>query len=370
MGRGEGGGVGGPRIATPGVGNLGWAIVPAAIALISRAVSIAIIGIESILAGVSPAAQLTAWDGQWYLRIAADGYHAELIRNGYDFAFFPAWPLVIRVGTLGFIPPAVSAVVLANVLFILGAIVTWRLLATRLDDRTATVAVALLACSPAAYVFSLAYSESLFLLVAAACLLVARPARKGGLAAVASITRLAGLAIPAAMLGVYALDLVRGGRGPVRPLAFVVIGGLVGFLAWAGFIAVLTGDPFGYLIGSAAWFRHGPVPLVIQELQGHPLRVLAWFAFYAAVAIGSIVLFRRDRLLGLYAAIALVLPLALVAGGGYAHSIARYALAAFPAFAGLALVAGRRGSAVLAVAFVSAQVVFAWWTITAGGAAP
>jgi len=73
---------------------------------------------------------------------------------------------LIRLSTAGFLPDGITSVVLANLLFVLAAVLLWRLLADRLDPSAATHAIALLAFSPPAYVFSLAYSESLFLLIA------------------------------------------------------------------------------------------------------------------------------------------------------------------------------------------------------------
>ena len=63
-----------------------------------------------------------AYDGQWYVDIATNGYHVRALDNPnsphphYDFAFHPAWPLLIRIASLGgLLPAGFVAVVLANV---------------------------------------------------------------------------------------------------------------------------------------------------------------------------------------------------------------------------------------------------------------
>ncbi len=82
---------------------------------------------------------------------------------------------------------------LANLLFIAAAVLAWRLLAERFDPDLATGAVALFAFSPSACVFSLAYSEPLFLLLAAAYFLSrTHPLRCGLLAALAMAPASAG----------------------------------------------------------------------------------------------------------------------------------------------------------------------------------
>jgi hypothetical protein len=69
-----------------------------------------------------------AWDAQWFLSIAATGYHADpLVPIGddgyYDFAFFPLWPLLVRVASIGFLPLEWTAVIAANVLWVAAMVI-------------------------------------------------------------------------------------------------------------------------------------------------------------------------------------------------------------------------------------------------------
>ena len=66
------------------------------------------------------------WDSDWYLFIANNGYHAGVVAKtpyglGYhDFAFFPAYPIVIDVFSLGrlldvtIVAPVISTSVVRN----------------------------------------------------------------------------------------------------------------------------------------------------------------------------------------------------------------------------------------------------------------
>lgn len=71
--------------------------------------------------------------------IASTGYHAEplvpLSDDGYvDFAFFPIWPALVRVASLGILPVELVAVVLANVLIVAAMVPIYRWFTTLLDN--------------------------------------------------------------------------------------------------------------------------------------------------------------------------------------------------------------------------------------------
>src|SRR5205814_6257990 len=111
----------------------------------------------------------TAWDGQWYVSIAQRGYHAAPVQPGplgghHDFAFYPAWPLLMKIASLdGRLPMARVGLVLANALFVGAAIVVFLVVAEVFGTEAARWGVGLLAFSPASYVLTMTYSEPLFL---------------------------------------------------------------------------------------------------------------------------------------------------------------------------------------------------------------
>ncbi len=339
-------------------------VIPVGIALMSRAFSTLLVVGLSMLDDPPRDQPLTMWDGQWYLGIASDGYHSTLVRGGHDYAFFPAWPALIRATSLLPFDPGTSAVIAANGLFVLAAVALWRLVAGRFDTATASAATALLAFSPPAFVFSLAYSESLFL--ALACLQFAVAAGslwRGPIAALATLTRITGLAVVASA----AYELWGTPRTAWRGALAAVIGGIGGFVAWWLFIAVLSGDPLGYLGASSRWIHENPVVYLLKFTWNWPVRVIAWCAFVGVVIAGTALLYRRDGGLFVYAAVALVIAMLPLIAGGFVHSLPRYAVLAFPAFAGLADRLGRRGSATLLVIFVIGQVFFVRWAVAVTG---
>ncbi|MDQ6794350.1 MAG: hypothetical protein M3067_05960 [Chloroflexota bacterium] len=346
-----------------------WVFLPVAIAAASRIFSIAIVWLVNASSHPNHLNPFVAWDGRWYLSIAAAGYHAaphvpDAVSARYDFAFFPLWPIVIKLSTLGVLDPAVTSVLLANLLFVAAAVLIWKLLAERFRPVVASEALGLLAFSPAAFVLSMAYSEPLFLVLAAGYFLSrAHPVRHAVLAALATATRIAGTAIVASA----AVDaLLTKGKERQSALLAVVIGATA-FAAWWLYIALLTHDPLGFLHGSPSFNSSTGLVQIVRTVRQLNPRHLAALAFVMVVLAGALLVFRRDRELGSYAVVALALSLL---PGGVIWSMPRYCLVAFPAFAGLAERLGGRGTLLLTVGFAVAQWFFVSWTFVYPGPQP
>lgn len=348
----------------PNLAGLRWAIVPLAIAFASRALSTVFI-VYASATGSSLNTTLTLWDGQWYLGIARSGYHAlpvHPVLGQHDFAFFPLWPSAIRFANLGLLPIDWTAIVAANLLFLAAAIVVWRVVDQRFPASVATGAVTLLAFSPPAYVLSMAYPESLFLLLAGLSFLAASRIRSRALlTALAMLTHITGVAVVASALARVVTTTGRDRRGA----ALAVLAGAAAFAAWVAFIAVLTGNPTGLLEGSASWAHLSGIPAYLDAVWFPTARKDVWLLFFAIVIAGVLLARRRNVELTAYA-------LAVVAicflPGAVISSVPRYVLMAFPAFAGLADRLGRRGTLALTVLFIAGQWLFVSWSFATTGA--
>jgi hypothetical protein len=299
------------------------------------------------------------WDGEWYTWIASRGYHAAPVIHtefgpGYhDFAFFPAFPQLIRLVSLdGKLPIDWVAPILANLLFLLAVIPIWVVL-ERLGGRSyARFGLVLFAFSPAAYVYSLAYSEPLFLLFAGMALANTGAGRSAIFALLAQLTRVSGAALAFAGLA----DL-RHRETRLRGV-LVILACVAAFGAWWYFIAKLTGDPFGYMLGTPSWFtnqRAEPIPTGLGSiLTGHNIWVSAiTIPFIGLLLIGTWRLLREGHWrLGLFC-------LACIGSTWLdtVDSMPRLAAIAFPAFGALGAVlgTGRKRWVVLAF-FLAAQI--------------
>jgi hypothetical protein len=337
---------------------LRWVIVPLGIGLASRAWAIAAIAWANQLRPDPFGNPFVVWDALWYVSIARSGYHANPIADSLrDIAFFPGWPMLLRLATPPGWPIDVIAPALANGLFILACVILWQVLADRLGGRVATPAIAFLAFSPAAYAGSFAYNESLFLVLAgSAFLLRGRTIARAIAVAAAVATRVAGAAL-------VLLELVQSlgarGRERVRHLS-VAAAGLAAFGAWWLYLAWLTHDPVGFLRGSPNWPGETGVDSFVQALSFHEAPQAVALGIWLVLVGASIVVLRRDRELGLYALTVLAMT---VLPGGLVSSSPRYALSAFPAFAGLALVLRGRWAWLGLAALAALELLFTYWVL-------
>jgi hypothetical protein len=303
------------------------------------------------------------WDGQWYVWIAGNGYHADAVVHtafgpGYhDFAFFPAWPMVVRLVSLGgTLPLDAVAPITANVLFLLGGFAIWTILDRVAGRRIGLWGLALFAFSPGAFLFSISYSEPLYLLIAGLFFIAAErrfAARSAILAGLAQLTRVLGVALAFASLP----DLF---RLETRRQAILVIGATVlAFVGWWTWIALLTGDPMGYMLGTPSWWLN-------QRPQAIPVGIGSFFdrdQWTDVIALGLLVstvlgtrwIVRRGELrLGLYA-LACIASCAL----DTQTVMPRLLAIAFPAYAGFAAVLPTwRWRVAALVLFAAAQVAF------------
>jgi mannosyltransferase PIG-V len=338
-----------------------WYVVPVAIAVVSRVYSVFLLLLFQHQAAhdlpllIEDRSPLVAWDAQWYLHIAEHGYHEQPIQPGgpvghHDFAFFPGWPLLIRLVSLGgLLPMEGTAVALSNVLFVFAAVTIYRLFTERFDERVALGAVLLLAFNPAAYVFSMGYSESLFVLLLALFFLYETRLPAPVAAGFAMLTRVSGLAIGASQA---VMLIIRREARPIRILSVIAV--VAVFAGWWVFIWNLTGNMTGWLEGSASWTRSLGLASILRSFRKEWLPTLLWVSFVALMFAGSVMLLRRRPEMALFGMIAITMTVL----GAPASSMPRHSMIAIPAFAALALKLGPRFSTVVAVGFAALQVLF------------
>lgn len=252
----------------------------------------------------------TLWDGQWYQRIALEGYPATLpvdrtgeVRQN-PWAFYPLFPALTRgaMAVSGW-PFPVAATVVATVLGYAAALVVAGLLRERVGTGPALAGVALLGAYPTAPILQVAYTESLalFLLASVLWLLVRR--KWWAASALALLTGLARpIALPLGLVALVAVLLRWRARGvdPLRPReALAMAGSLVAcgvsgllwpVIAWAG-----TSRPDAYPVTMSAWRGGEPVSPFVPTLEvsrflagdrGGPLLLVVLAALLLAAVLG------------------------------------------------------------------------------------
>ncbi|MFE9409936.1 hypothetical protein ACFYN0_14245 [Streptomyces sp. NPDC006704] len=325
--------------------------------------------------GILPRARLaTAWDADWYARIAAHGYGRTLFwPDGAvqsDLAFFPLYPGLIRAvttvlpvtgGTAGLLVSWTAAVAAACGIYLLGERLYGR--------RVGTVLVLLWGLLPHSVVLTMAYTEPVMTAFAAWSLWAAVTRRwvwAGSLALLAGLSRPNAVAVAAAVVAAAGWELWRGGWRARRPWA----GALLAPLGWCGYVlwvGAREGDVFGgYFAVQAGWtsrfdFGAGSLAFVKRLTRvpydlGFPMAALITGVFVVLFAL--YVLDRPSLPLAVYSA---VLVLIAVGGAGYFESKPRFLLPAFPLLLPVALALTRaRPRAAVAVTVALAGLSFGY----------
>src|SRR5690606_34764376 len=141
--------------------------------------------------------------------------------DGDGLGFLPLFPLLMRglARVSGSAQTdaayAVAGIALANICFVIAVALFARLSGRILSGHTAVYPVMLLCLMPYSFFLNAAYSESLFLVIVLTSLVLAMDGKwlgAGAIAALASLTRLAGLALAPALFWGAWKDGVRGWR--------------------------------------------------------------------------------------------------------------------------------------------------------------
>lgn len=254
------------------------------------------------------------WDTEWFLGIIRDGYDTAVrttpgMEGQANWAFYPLFPYLSKyVSAAAGVEPFVAMLIVANAAFTAALPVIWYETAHHYGERAASIAVALFCFLPGSYVFSSAYSESLFLFAVIVSLAFARRERwlfAGCAAALATLTRNLGILLVLPML-VHAWQAHGGWRDRDVVLArrvTLLIGIAIPAAALAGFMAYLnqlTGDPLAFASVQSAWKRElqNPVLTLIGPflLGGKvqpeivPSIVMAWVSVFSL----GILIMRRN----------------------------------------------------------------------------
>ncbi|MBT2383969.1 hypothetical protein J7E86_10295 [Streptomyces sp. ISL-11] len=245
--------------------------------------------------------RLLSWDGNLYADIAANGYpdafsYGEDGRlTGNNLAFFPLYPLLIRVvHTVTRLDHGTAGIVAAHLSLIAALVVVGELLTRLYGRRTALVALVLLAgAQPMALAFLMSYSEALFLALAAGTLLAAHRRAwltAGTLALLTGLTRPAAVAAVAALAVAAGLHLLRERRLIRRPVAAVALAcaGTPLYLWWVG---ERVGEPDAWFrIQEAGWGTHWDNGAAFLDFLAETLRHgEGWVPVSAAVLLLGLV---------------------------------------------------------------------------------
>jgi hypothetical protein len=307
------------------------------------------------------------FDGGWYRYIAENGYFFTDASQQSPVAFFPAYPLAMRVVDAIVGDPILAGMIVTFACGLGAAVLFHAWTRDRFDEATARTALLVLLLYPYAwFLFGAVYGDALFLVAAIGAFVLLerdRPVLAGLAGAVATATRPVGLAV---VVGLVLLALARrGGWRRWRDLrardagVLLSLGGLVG---WCVFLWVRFGDPllFSRIQGAQGWDQgDGPRTwfkvTFFQRLKNLPLWlsdavmgtnthhpnpwtesayslgvILQALCLLGAIALVPLVVRRLGWAYGAYVLTLVLIPLL---GTKDFQGVGRYVLAAFPCFA-------------------------------------
>jgi len=288
------------------------------------------------------------WDAIHYLDIARRGYY------GTDMAFFPLYPLLIRIvgGLIG--NYLVAGLIISNVAFLFGLLFFYKLVEHQYNRVVAHRAIFYVSIFPTAIFFSAVYTEALFFALTVASFYYIREHKwlaAGIFGGLAAFTRVEGilLFVPY-VIEVFTPTAAGSWKHPLAGRARsirVVAGGVaivLGLALYMLILWVLRGDPLYFSGVQAHWNRHLAPPWVSlwhsiallftshtpQTVAGQAIE-LAFTALMIAVMIAG---FQRLRpSFSAYMALSILVPLCTSS----LMSMPRFALVLFPMFTVLAL---------------------------------
>jgi hypothetical protein len=308
----------------------------------SRLVTFAVALAVAAVADRSVLEVLARWDGGWYLAIVRDGYPREVPAGFGDqaqstLAFFPGYPLLIEAGSsVTGLAPALVGVAVSTLAGAAASVVVWLLAERVADARTANRTVMLFCFFPAAFVFSMVYTEALFLLLVATCLLALVRERwpaAGVAAALAGLVRPTGLVLTLCC-GWAAVAAIRR-QGSWKPAVAPLLAP-TGTLAFFGYLRLHTGDWLAYVEATRRGWDQGfdfgisnvrSVLAVVAERE-FGMYVLMLGACAVAVVVALYLLVRWPLPAPLLVYVAGTAGIALLSSN--TTSLPRYLLAAFP----------------------------------------
>jgi Mannosyltransferase (PIG-V) len=320
------------------------------------------------------------WDGRLYVDIARDGYSATPL-NGQgmaNYAFFPLYPLLIRLVTSLVGNYAVAGILISNICLLVACVYLYRYVALDSDADTGTAkrAARYLILFPMAFLFSAVLTESLFLALSIACLYYARRGNwliAGLMGFFVPLTRLPGLAILVPLAYEYLRQHVTWPaatrrpdlKGLCKPELITLLLPPVGFGLWATYNYYLTGDMLGFIHVQSTWGGHfalPPVELLTRLLPTSPYVFTG--AIFTLAALGLMILFYKKVDFGgwLFGALLICIPLFSTQS---CFSMLRYLAVVFPlCIIAAKLTKDRRIDITVTIAFIILQVILmAFWTL-------
>ena len=303
------------------------------------------------------------WDTQHYIKIATYGYTNRIIDDrNILIAFFPFFPLLIKVFSFVFRDYLLSGLIVSNLSYIAAVYYLYKLVLLDYDKDDAFRSVIYLSIFPTAYFLHAAYTESLFIALTVASFYYARKdkwAISGVLGMLSALTRVTGIIILPILLIEYLYQKKFKIENIRKDVLWIFLIGL-GILIYLGINYITFDDPFKFLeIQREHWKMKLALPTkgLIYAYKGtnwgspQYSMGMGWLQLVFVITGLILIIYSFFRIRLSYSLYALVNWL-VITSTSYWVSIPRFMLTFFPIFIILALL-GRRKEINYAIIFLS-----------------
>lgn len=298
------------------------------------------------------------YDGSHYLTIVRDGYLVGM------YYYFPLYPIIISFasaltrigGEFGLLS---SGLIVSSISHLLSMMVIFKYASEFMGKNKAKHVVLLMLVFPFSFFFNAVYTESLFLLLAASALYFTGKKKwlyASIFCALATATRLAGLALVASLLVQYLLHYKRDIRGLFLNSFKIAISPL-GLFSYMFFLNERFSDPLifwtnienfgqqrsdGLVLLPQVFFRY--IFRIIPAAVSYPpaLVVYVW-ELLVALALLFAIIYMIKKKYPAYLTVFTLISYLLPTFSGSFSSLPRYALTILPLFFVLAAIVSERG---------------------------
>lgn len=306
------------------------------------------------------------WDSGFYLEIAEKGYFFDQAKNLYNTAFFPLYPLLIRLFSYVFQSEVISGLIISSLAAFGACFFIYKLAKLELNDNNSALkSVFYFLIFPTAVFLASIYTESLFIFLAAACLYYARISKwswAGIFGFFAALSRPIGIILFLVLILEYfeqrnfkfnfkRVETSSTPTAPTRNLFWQNYKNILwtllvpaGLLSYMTFLWIKFKDPFLFLKAQNAWDRKigfdfwglwinlknhlHDIFLPSQNFAFSLRNDFEFFFFLTFLILSIFVFFRLRKSYGLYCFLALLIPFLTCS----LISMTRFTLVLFPVF--------------------------------------
>ena len=260
---------------------------------------------------------MSEWDGPHYLTIAQHGYADKSLT-----AFFPLYPLVIRLFIYIFSSPLISALAVSW-LSLFGALYFYlKILKEWLgQDKVGTIqGVLLFLFFPTAIFLAATYTESLFAFLALSSIYFATKKSylaAGGMSALATATHPTGVFIP-----VFIAIILYESKSKLWEILISFVIGFTGLEGYLLYLWISKGSPLLFVKAQRGshWLSSHYIHTIINSFT--PVDLIT----FSLVILSTIYWWSRKKSMAIFSLLFVILP---IIGGNFA-GFSRYSLMAFP----------------------------------------